>query len=437
VRIELQLPKATSQLSFINTYAGILGLGDRIEAVEGFETDGSETRLQKLAPGEYRTTRALARFRYEVNLAPPSRPAQMSHVSWLDADDGLLMMADLLPQAPGLPAEIKIEVPRGWSVAANANGSGAQFSAGDPETAVFLVSRSLHQKHERFASGGFSVITSGRWPLSDSDVIKISAKILERYAQLTGFNLRSDPVVMLIPYAGDAGPDNWTAETRGNVVVLMLGNNGSRKRVLSRLGIVLSHELLHLWVPNSLGLAGNYDWFFEGFTLYQALRTDLGLGLISFDDYLETIARVYDSYLASPEGSRFSLLEASERRWTTHSSLVYDQGMLVAFIYDLAMRKSTGCKASLDDVYAELFRSPSTGQASANETIIRALTGRAGFGSFAHDYLETTSMINLNNTLSAAGIVLEATPTGATKLSVARRLDNDQRMLLGCLGYRK
>ena len=63
-----------------------------------------------------------------------------------------------------------------------------------------------------------------------------------------------------------------------------------------KLGILLAHELFHLWVPNSLKLAGDYDWFFEGFTIYQALRLDLRLHLISFDDYLDTIARVYDSY---------------------------------------------------------------------------------------------------------------------------------------------
>ena len=141
---------------------------------------------------------------------------------------------------------------------------------------------------------------TGTWPFSESDAAKISAKILDEYSQLTGFQLKRNAVLMLVPYPGETGPSSWSAETRGNVVVLLLGRNAKRKSVLSRLGIVLSHELFHLWVPNSLKLEGAYDWFFEGFTLYQALRMDLRLGLISFDDYLETIASVYDSYLSSP-----------------------------------------------------------------------------------------------------------------------------------------
>ena len=152
---------------------------------------------------------------------------------------------------------------------------------------------------------------------------------------------------MLVPYPGETGPSSWSAETRGNVVVLLLGRNAKRKSVLSRLGIVLSHELFHLWVPNSLKLEGAYDWFFEGFTLYQALRMDLRLGLISFDDYLETIASVYDSYLSSPDRDRLSLIEASERRWTVSGSLVYEKGMLVAFLFDLALNRAADCQSAV------------------------------------------------------------------------------------------
>ena len=72
-----------------------------------------------------------------------------------------------------------------------------------------------------------------------------------------------------------------------------------------------------------------------------------------------------------PRSTRIAfLIEASERRWTTSSSLVYEKGMLTAFVYDLSLRNLTNCRASLDDVYRELFRLSATGQGSANEIII-------------------------------------------------------------------
>lgn len=440
VSIDAHLANPTRTLSFRNTYAGILGLGERIEAIESFGAGGEPVQIQKLAAGEFRAAQKSSRFRYEVNLAQPSRPAQMSHVSWLNADHGLMFLADLLPQRTDhnsfSSVVISIDVPNGWIAASNLKAEGSQFTTDDPDTAVFLISRSLREKRQSLGTHALSVITSGKWSLSEDDLIKTSTKILQHYSGITGFKLRNNAVLMLIPYAGETGPENWTAETRGNVVVLLLGKNASRKKVLSQLGFVLSHEMFHLWVPNSLSFTGDYDWFFEGFTLYQALRTDLRLGYISFDDFLNTMARVYDAYLSSPDSRLYSLIEASERRWTTQSSMVYDKGMLVAFIYDLSLAKATDCKGSLDNVYAELFRLPASGQRSANQTIIKVLTEHEGLKSFARDYVETASMINLDSILPAYGIVLQPgnSSSASTKLSLARDLNKTQRKLLACLG---
>jgi predicted metalloprotease with PDZ domain len=331
---------------------------------------------------------------------------------------------------------IDVEVPSGWTVASNVSKQGSQFSTDDPETAVFLAGPSLHEKRRQLAATELSIITSGKWPFSEGDATKVAEEILQEYSRVTRFALKRNAVLMLVPYPDEAGPGSWSAETRGNVVVLLLGRNAKRKKVLSRLGIVLSHELFHLWVPNSLKLEGDYDWFFEGFTLYQALRMDLRLGLISFDDYLETIAGAYDSYRSSVERDRLSLLEASARRWTTSSSLVYEKGMLVAFIYDLSLRKLTDCRASLDDVYAELFRLSATGQRSANETIIGVLSEREELKSFAKDYIESAGNIDLDSLVSAYGIQVQRGGSGTT-LVVARELNKTQQKLLGCVGYRK
>jgi M61 glycyl aminopeptidase len=442
IKIDARLPGGSTVLSFRNTYAGVLGLGERIETVEGIRDNGERVPLQKLTPGEFQSVQRLSRIAYEVNLAGPRRPADLSHVSSLNSDYGVLMMADLLPQSTSdsttfASALIDVDVPNGWTVSSNIKKDGSQFSTDDPETAVFLVGPSLHEKKQRLATTDLSIITPAKWPFSDDDAMKISGEILGEYSRLTRFDLKRNVVLMLAPYPGEAGPQSWSAETRGNVVVLLLGRNARRKSVLSRLGIVLSHELFHLWVPNSLKLEGDYDWFFEGFTLYQALRMDLRLGLISFGDYLETIAGVYDSYRSAADGDRLSLIEASQRRWTTSASLVYEKGMLVAFIYDLILRKLTDCRASLDDVYAELFRLAATGQRSANETIIGLLGEREGLTTFARNYVESAVKIDLEAILPAYGFQVGSSGSGATELIPGHDLTKTQRKLLGCIGYRK
>ncbi|MDQ6651231.1 MAG: hypothetical protein M3Y84_00630 [Acidobacteriota bacterium] len=444
ITITAEVPSAIKVLSFRNAYGGVLGLGERIEKFEASKTTGESVPVQKLAPGEFQTAESFTRFSYVVNVTEPAQPAQMSHVSWLNRNHGLLMLADLLPQlakeSVNFPATvIQLDVPPGWTSAANVKNEGAQYSTEDPEKTVFLIGSSLHEKSRHIGSTNFSIIASGKWPFSDDDAIRIVSKIMEKYSKATGFAMKRRIVLMLIPYPGEAGPERWTAETRDHDVVLLLGRRASRENALSKLGIVLSHELFHLWVPESLTLKGDYDWFFEGFTLYEALRMDLRLGLISFDDYLATLARVYDSYLASAERDRLSLLEASERRWTTSSSLVYDQGMLVAFIYDLLLRSRSDCKASLDDVYRQLFRRQSTGHGSANDTIIELLSEQKGMESFPEIHVEGADRINLESLLPPYGFQVQRAASGgkATRLAVEHDLSKPQLKLLGCLGYGK
>jgi len=441
IKIDVHLPNTTTSLSFRNTYGGVLGLGERIETIAGIRDNGEKIQLEKLTPGEFKSVAGFSRFIYEVNLAGPRRPADLSHVSSLNSDYGLLMMADLLPQSTAnsgtlASASIDVDVPNGWTVSSNTKKEGSQFSTDDPETAVFLLGASLHEKAQPLSTTNFTILTAGKWPFSDNDATKIAGRILEEYSRVTGFKLKRNVMLMLVPYPGEAGPQSWSAETRGNVVVLLLGRNARKKSVLSRLGIVLSHELFHLWVPNSLQLEGDYDWFFEGFTLYQALRMDLRLGLISFGDYLETIAGVYDSYRSAGDRDRLSLIEASQRRWTTSGSLVYEKGMLVAFIYDLTLRKLSDCGASLDNVYAELFRLSATGQRSANETIIGLLSEREGLKTFGRDYVESAATIDLEGILTGYGIQVRSSGS-RTELIPGHDLNETQRKLLGCIGYRK
>lgn len=215
----------------------------------------------------------------------------------------------------------------------------------------------------------------------------------------------------------------------------MLGADSNRRALLTRLGIILSHELLHLWVPNSLELQGDYDWFFEGFTLYQALRIALRTGLIRFEDYLETIGRVYDSYLSSPDRDRLSLIDASAQRWTTSSSLIYDKGMLVALICDLSIRSSTHNRRSLDSVYLELFRTrDSLRRSDANRAIISLLGREPETKRLLNSVVLDAGQINLEASLKQFGLLVFK--SSGIRVEVRKDLAAQQRNVLRSLGYR-
>jgi predicted metalloprotease with PDZ domain len=264
----------------------------------------------------------------------------------------------------------------------------------------------------------------------------IVTKLIGEYVMVTRRPLPGKVSVLLIPFSGRVGPERWSADSRGRDVVLVMGKDGSRSALLSRLRVVLAHELFHLWVPNALALEGDYDWFFEGFTLYQAMLTALRLHYISFNDYLDTIARVYDSYRSSPERDKLSLIEASERRWTTSASFVYDKGMLVALLYDLKVRRNSGNRTTLTDVYSGLVGEVISNHQDANDLIISMLNRHQGMDQFGRDYIQTAGQLNLAQELEPFGLNVETTGS-LTEVKVRRTISSEQRQLLKALGYKK
>jgi predicted metalloprotease with PDZ domain len=277
------------------------------------------------------------------------------------------------------------------------------------------------------------LVVSGTWKFKDSDALKTAGKVLKTYLELTGYKLPDRSTIMIAPLPVTVGSTKWRAETRGSTVLLLIDPAASFNNWIGQLGVIFTHELLHLWVPNSLRLDGDYDWFFEGFTLYTALRTALTLKIINFKEFLDTLARVYDSYLAYPDD--LSLIDAAERRWTTSGSFVYDKGMLAAFLYDLLIRSESAGKITLADKYRELFARTAADHVNGNEVIIAVLGSSPAAKDFARSYIENSTRLELERLLPAYGLTLDS--SGKTsQLRVSRALSSDQKRLLRSLGLK-
>ncbi len=426
--------------SFQNTFGRIVGLAERIEDLQGRDNQGRDVQVRKLAPGEFRSGELIDRISYEVALRPPPNQRDTSHVSWMRHEYALFMLGDLLPQFGNLPLgeiDLTFELPPGWSIASSIEPvEKGQYRVSRPDKGVFLSSPSLREQRKRVGITDVSVVSGNEWAFKDGDLNGIVAKLIGEYGRITRRPVPGKVSLLLIPFSGSIGPDRWSADTRGRSVVLAMGKEGSRGALLSRLRVVLAHELFHLWVPNALALEGDYDWFFEGFTLYQAMLTALRLHYISFNDYLDTIARVYDSYRSSAERDKLSLIEASERRWTTSASLVYDKGMLVALLYDLKVRRASGNRTTVTDVYSGLFGEATSNHQDASDLIVSILNRHQGMGQFGRDYIQTAGQINLAQELELYGLDVETTGS-ISEVTVSRTISSEQRQLLTSLGYKK
>ena len=427
IRIATELGAPTRSWSFRNAYAGVLGIADRVE-----DFRAQDAVVRKAASGEFRSDRDASRISYTVRLSQPT-PADVSHISWLVGDRGFLMFADLIPlEVTNLSAEFVM--PTDWtiesSIPRDANG---QYEVTEPERAVFFLGRSLSKTLSTVDGMPLEIVLDGSWPFKEADALKPATRVMQQYLALTGFRLPGKSTIMIAPLPVAVGSIKWRAETRGSTVVLLIDPNAGFPNWRGQLGVIFTHELLHLWVPNSLKLDGDYDWFFEGFTLYTALRTALDLKFINFKEFLNTLARVYDSYLSYADD--LSLIEVSERRWTSPGSLVYDKGMLVAFLYDLMIRKDSGGKTTLADRYRDLFGRRVTDKADGNEAIIGVLGSTPAFRDFTKSYVENSTKVELERILPAYGLSLDSTGK-SSQLRVSPELNEDQKLVLHSLGYR-
>jgi predicted metalloprotease with PDZ domain len=288
----------------------------------------------------------------------------------------------------------------------------------------------------------------GEWAFTDSDALEMATKVLKSHLDVFGVGPGKQLTLILFPFPQTVAADKWSAETRGSTVTLLMGRFPSKTAALAQLSVPLTHELFHLWVPNGLALDGEYDWFYEGFTVYQATRTAVRLELLTFQEFLNAIARAFDSYANGADRDRWSLIEASQRRWTTGGSVVYQKSMLVAFLFDLKLLSQSRGKRSLDDVYREVFRryrlveppsvpvttDESGGTADGNQGVLAVMEGIPGMKEFAGSFIGRAAAIDLSSELATFGLRVERLGL-RTRISVSETLTRRQRDLLRELGY--
>ncbi|HEY9281982.1 MAG TPA: hypothetical protein VIP46_00875 [Pyrinomonadaceae bacterium] len=436
VKIQGRRNAPATAWSFRNAHAGMLGLAERVENFSLADERESPVPVRKLAPGEYEAARPAARFAYEVRLDPPADNNNAAHVSWLTPTHGLLMTGDLLPLPHGR-ARLHLIPPRGWQTTAPPVTAPGTFGVGDAASAVFLVGPNVREQRAKVRGAELSVAFAGDWPFEDGEAVEIATQIFNEHARSFGGAPGADPTVIIAPHPRPSAASQWSAEARGRTVTLLIGRAPTRQSALARLAGPLAHELFHLWVPNGLALSGDYDWFYEGFAVYQSLRVGVRLGHQNFNDHLDALARTYDSYRREAARDNLSLLDASSRRWSGSNALVYHKGALVAFLYDLELRRRTNGKRTLDDALRDLFRrnSTSTATADGNTAVTAALEAAlAAETDFTRRYVRSVHRIDLAEELRPHGLNV-ITGQGRTRIIVSESLSGSQRALLRQIGY--
>lgn len=426
--------------SFTNFQAGVEKAGERISDVNLLDSSKNKIEYKKLIAGEYLAEKHFVFWNYKMQAEVSTNFSMMARASWLSAEQGILMLADLLPQLAAknnaaISAKIYFELPANWKIASSEKKIGENaFEVTDIEKAVFYVGKNWREKEIAIGDNKLNYIIAGERQFSDAEAFQMASEIFGFYEKLFGAAPNKNASIYLGKFPESAKFGRWEAETRGANITILSADMAFKTQSLQRLHEQLRHEIFHLWMPNDLNLSGNYDWFYEGFAVYQALKAGVAVNRLRFEDYLDTLARAHS--IDSLQSQKISLIEASKKRWNGANTQVYARGMLVAFLCDAAILRASKGKNSLSDIFRIIYqkhRMPNERQ-EGNTAILNVLQAREELRPIIEKYIKGTENIVWQTDLEAVGIE-SAEENFQTKLKVKAKPNKRQKDLLDKLGY--
>ncbi|MBX3243387.1 MAG: hypothetical protein KF685_02835 [Acidobacteria bacterium] len=419
-------------LGFIRSRQNIL----QISEMMAIGADGDLVKLTKLSPTEWVADADIVSWRYTIDAQAGNGSDIRAGNSWIKGDDGVLMFEDILPAfgINGVPvsAEIEIEMPERWRLFSSENDGGNIIRTADLASSIAGVGSGWELVNVNTSAGSLRLIRMGLWGPSTEQMSNASAEIFNNYVDVFGSPASENSLIILARRSSPAF-DEWEAEVRGATVVIASSDATLPGLSVQQLHEQLRHEIFHLWVPNGVNLTGEYSWFYEGFALYQSLRTALQLNRISFNDFLDTISKAYSVDVGV--GQRRSLVELAKDRRERHGTELYARGLLVAFMTDAAMlqrSKDRSVENLLSEVFKKHHRSPTV--ADGNNAVLGIMKGHREIAPIVRRFIEGSEKADLSDTTKAVGLSFQDV-AGSKRLRVVEKPSGRQRAILDKLGY--
>jgi predicted metalloprotease with PDZ domain len=388
------------------------------------KTDKNTWRVETGGAREWR-----ANYRVYANEATP-RTSEVNdrHAFWNNA--ALLMYLEGHLTAP---ATLRVRAPQGWKVA-----TGLPAVAGEPN--AFRADNFDHLYDSPFEVGTFKTIEfevrgvphrlviDGEGNYDAERLRRDMARVCEAQAALMGGLPFKDYTFIL-----HLGVTGGGATEHLNSVAMTWARFNFRPEAQYQnfLGLV-SHEYFHAWNvkrirPDALGpfdySGENYTtllWVAEGMTDYYGSLLLRRAGLTTEKDYLDALARSFQTLQNTPGRARMSVEEASFDAWIKHyrrdenyqntQISYYDKGAILSALLDLHIRRLSGYTRSLDDVmrrlYAEFYLK---NRNYTPEDFQRAAEWAAGASleDFFRRYVRGREELNYDAAFSAVGLRLD------------------------------
>ncbi|CAN5268884.1 hypothetical protein BH20ACI2_BH20ACI2_05110 [soil metagenome] len=421
------------QLQFLTGYASVSKLDQRISGVKLTDGNGKPINAHLAGPGRYIAESDFTFWSYRADISPLQDRFASAHLTWSTSNAAVIMLGDLLPQGHR-SSLITLEIPDGWAISTNERSLKKNyFEVADVEKAVFHAGRAIRSRTIRSAGADIELSLTGEWHFSDDEALQMADSIFANYSELFGGLPAQRVHIAVRPFPNAVPLGQWEGGSRGANITIVSSAMPFKSQSLQRLHEQLRHEIFHLWIPNGVNLTGNYDWFYEGFALYQSLKTGVAVNRLRFDDLLDTISRAYD--IDASRADNGSLIDASKARWNGSNTQVYARGIMIAFACDLTMLRASRGKRSISDVLRKVFdRHRASPPQNANVAILEILRLHTELRPIADSSIANSRPIDWPDLLRSGGLEMY-TRDQLVRIKVVDGPSGRQREVLDRLGY--
>ena len=390
-------------LLFLLSYADSDNLGARVGNVELFDNTAQKINYKKIAEGSFVADKTFNSFSYRINASIPANILSTAHISWVSGQKGILRLNDLLPVfETKYQTNVSLELPAGWKISTVEKSTDQNnYSIKKNENAIFVIGKGWSSQTFRVSGTNVKLILDDQWKIEKAVVEKIIKDILLEYENYFGAIPEKNLNIINFKFPNDVGFERWRGETNGANVIIMSAPTTFESQMRQRMQEQMRHELFHLWMPNNLGLSGDYSWFYEGFAQYTALKLGVGLNQISFNDFLNTLEQSYN--LGNRRSQPISLIEASKNRWISENSSVYAKGLAVAFLIDVALLSQSGGKRDLISVLRQIYdkhKKPNKTE-DGNAAILKFFESYRELSPIIKDYVTGAETLNFEQIFTA------------------------------------
>jgi predicted metalloprotease with PDZ domain len=346
------------------------------------------------------------------------------------------MLGDVLPifgkNANATAAKVKMVLPMGWRQMENRIDDIVETR--DVASEVVAVGKDIRFRKVHVDNTAITICIAGEWLFTGDEIISAARDNYLSLREVFGADASNDLFISIFRFPQETSAGQWQADTRGRNITIISSDMPFKSQSLQRLHEQLRHEIFHLWIPNGVNLSGNYDWFYEGFALYESLKLGVAVNRIRFDDFLDTLSRAYD--IDAMQSRKTSLIEASKNRWAGANTQVYARGMLVAFLCDIALLEKSKGKRSVADLLRMIYEThrPPSPERDGNSVVLALLQSHSELVSLVDRYIVGEANIDWTALITAAGLETESIDQ-VTKLKVMTKPNGRQKDLLNKLGY--